>query len=462
MGFGMRRSLAIFVALFVIMSGVAVAAPLSFIGMGATPSTLTVNITAPQQGEYVHTNYAVVTWEANDTEHAISSFYVYLDSLSDPVITIHQELNLSGLTDGLHYVVVRAYNEVGGHAEAFVSFFINTHPPQLSILSPSNGNMLNYSDVTVAWQASDSVGIAYFEIRVDEEDWIKSISFNQTSNTFSNLADGHHTVTVMAYSWGGKTSTALVSFDVDTTYPVVSISQPTDGQGFSHSNVTVKWVGSDAGNNIKGYQIWVDGVYTTFAAPSEDSFTLNYADGHHTVKVVVVDTANSTDADEISFYVDTVAPQVASIGPEGSKVAVDSSIVVVFTKPMDPNQTSITVTGVSGIVAWNGTSLIFTPDGSLENGKTYTVVVVSKDMLGTTITKTWTFTVVNKDNPLAIYGMLAAVIGVIIVGILFYMSRVKKQEAPSRSWKGTEEQQRRSSRKKKKWDDEDEEDDEQL
>ncbi len=413
MGFGMGRSLVVILALLVMFSAAATVTPLaSFNASGVVTGSLSVNITAPQQNIYLQTSYAMISWDATDTEHNITSFLVYLDSLTEPRTTGQTQFNLTGLADGPHYVVVRAFNDVGGVAEDSVFFFIDTVPPVLSIVSPGSNTYLNYSDVTVTWQATDSANIAYFEASLDSYPLITPIAFNRSSHTFSDLSDGHHNITVIAHGWGGRTTSATVSFDVDTTYPTANITYPADNAGFNHADVTVVWNGVDAGGDIQGYQIWVDGVKMITAVPTDNQFTRNYTDGYHTVRIVAVDIASSTAADEVTFLVDTVAPGIVSVLPEGDQEPVGTTIVVNFTKPMDHEATDITILGVSGAVSWDGTALTFTPLSDLAYGTTYTVTVSGKDLVGAPMTKSWTFTTTdmgtvsgvvtdNNGNPLA-------------------------------------------------------------
>ncbi|MBI0584437.1 MAG: carboxypeptidase regulatory-like domain-containing protein [Methanomassiliicoccus sp.] len=382
--------------MLVVLSGAAVLVPSTATAAG----TLTLNITSPQHNEYVQTPYALLTWDANDTTYSISRYYVYVDdpTMASPVETTLKQLNLTGLADGQHTVVVRALNEVGGSAEDSVLFYINTQPPVLRIISPTANSWLNTSDVTVTWQASGSIGIAYFEARLDSNPWISPIPFDKMSNTFQNLTNGQHNITVMAHGWGGRTSTAVVAFNVDTTIPTVRIITPVDDAGFNHADLTVVWSGADAGNNIVGYQIWVDGVKVTTAVPGENHFNYNYADGHHVVRIVAVDIANSTAVDEVAFLVDTVVPTILSKSPSGGQEGVGAIVQVNFSKSMDAGASNLSIEGIAGSVSWDGTLMTFTPASPLAYAATYTVSLDARDHVGNVLKQKWTFTTTDMGT----------------------------------------------------------------
>ncbi|MDW5563950.1 MAG: Ig-like domain-containing protein [Methanomassiliicoccus sp.] len=536
----MGRSLAILVAVLVILCGSVALAPST--GTVAATGTLTLDITSPQQNTYVQTPYVVITWDATDTANKINPFEIYVDSQPTALTTTSYQMNLTALSDGRHTVSVRATNDVGDWAEDSVMFYIDTTAPVLRILTPSSNSWLNTSDVTVTWQASSSVGIVSFDARLDSNPWTMSIPSSQTSTTFQNVTNGAHNVTVVAHAWGGKTSTAVVAFSVDTTVPEVSITYPGDDAGFNHGDITVVWSGHDAGNNIVGYQIWTDGARVTTAVPGENHFNTNFADGTHTVRIVAVDMANNTAIDEVTFLIDTVRPAIVSKTPTGDQEPVGTTVEVNFSKVMSVQETSLSIDGIPGSMSWNGTLLTFTPTSALAYGTAYHVTLNATDRVGNVIQESWSFTTtdmgtisgvvldnngnpmsgvkvaledgsyvvtasdggfsleahagphnvtlsklgydaktvtvslqpgqilplgsvaVNPTNPLAIYGILAAIGAVVIVGILYYFGRRgKKLSRPQyRSMRGMEDLQKRASKKGRGRKNEDEDDDEEV
>ncbi len=394
----MGRALGLLLALLVLLGGATALSCSSAVAAPADGGSLQINITAPLSSpiQYLQTSYANVTWEWYDPLDNITGFEVKLDTYSWISIPLQSWYNFTGLSDDTHYVTVRGITTIPGEGpEDSVTFYINSVPPALRITNPDSGDYLNTSAVTVTWQGSSGVGIKNYEIQLDSNPSLTSLGSSQTSNTFSSIPNGHHNVTVIAHDWGGRTSTAVVAFSVDTTVPTLAITSPSNGKGFNHADVTVEWNGSDAGHNLIGYQIWLDGVKLTTAVPGENHVSSIFGQGYHTVKIVAMDMANSTASDQVTFLVDTVVPSITDHSPEGTDMLVSTVVEVNFSKEMDREATDIAVAGVDGSTEWDGNSLRFTPFSPLSYGATYAVVVNASDLVGNEVSSSWTFTTTN-------------------------------------------------------------------
>jgi hypothetical protein len=513
-----------------------VAPPASFNASGATSGSLSLNITQPYDGQYFGASTVVVKWEAESVGHTIQHYIVKMNDQEQ--YTNQNSTTFSDLSDGRYTITVTAVNDIEETAQDSVVFFVDTSAPVLNILSPGNHTALNRSNVTITWQASDPDLITYYKVKIDGEPWSYPIIPTVTSHTFNGTADGNHDLTVMAFDGSGKSTSKTITILVDTIPPVLHLTYPANNTGFDHSDVTVVWSGSDTGGlggSMQGYEVWVDGSKMITAAATENHDNRTYSDGYHTVRIVAVDIANSTATDEVTFLVDTVAPAIVSALPEGDLEPVNTAIVVNFTKPMDHLATTITIEGVTGTVSWDRTFLTFTPSSPLAYGTTYTVTVSGRDLVGSPISKSWTFTTtdmgtisgiivdnngnplggasvrlddgttvvtnergeftfearagphnltvsksgwdgltmmvtvqpgvttglgsfkVTPSNPLAMYGIIAAVAGVSIVAVLIYLNHRKKEKGPpARSWKGMEQMQKRANKGRKKNDEDDE------
>jgi hypothetical protein len=95
------------------------------------------------------------------------------------------------------------------------SFVNDTEPPILSVISPSSGETIKTSTVTISWEGIDNAsGIAYYKIAVDN-DYLMSVGLN-TSYTVTRLTDGRHFVKIGAFDKAGNASYELLSFMVNT------------------------------------------------------------------------------------------------------------------------------------------------------------------------------------------------------------------------------------------------------
>jgi hypothetical protein len=389
----------------------------------------------------------------------------------------------------------------------------------------------------LAWQATDPSKITYYQVKLDLRAFITPIPPEITEHTFEDVPDGYHTLTVIAYDGAGNSTSRSVNVIVDTVYPKVDILSPANGTGFAHSDVDVIWTGLGTEDDIKGFEVWSNGVKlatTTNITPFFHFTDLN--DGHYSVTIKAFDQASNAAMDNVTFFVDTIEPALVSCSPEGDQVAASSLITATFSKEMDQSATTISVGGVTGTVTWDGPNATFAPSTPLAFGTAYTATIVGKDTVGNNVSKVWTFTTTNlgtvtgvvvdnngnpvggvsvsmdggtplitnergeftftadagphnltlskggwdgktvavtvlpgqsvglasisvtPTNPLAIYGIIAAVAGVAIVALLIYFNRRKKEKGPpARSWKGMEEMQKRANKGNKRREEDDEE-----
>jgi len=131
-------------------------------------------------------------------------------------------------------------------------------------------------------------GIDHFEVSLDNTTWI-NVGLNM-SYTFTGVSDGEHTVYVKAVDIAGYERYDSVSILVDTAFPTASLGLPVGVQtGVFTINISV----DDA--NFESAVLYIDGapVFTT-TLPGSYTLTLNassFADGNHTVQLVVRDKA---------------------------------------------------------------------------------------------------------------------------------------------------------------------------
>lgn len=353
---------------------------------------LTVTITHPLPNQPLGSSSLVVEWDSNVLTDDLWFYEAQLDSGPVQNTGTTNHTSFEGIADGYHTVRVWVHDNSGAQAYDSRDFIVDTSAPILRIVSPGNNTYLNYSDVTVTWSASDPSYISYFDAVLDLSVWAPHIMPTETSQTFPGLSEGHHNITVTAYDRVGKSASRTVEFVVDTTIPSVTIESPDDGHGYSSSEATVVWSGSDLGDDIQGYEIWSNGAYVTTTASTASFFHFtNLKDGYYSVMVKAVDLANNTDSDTVTFFVDTVDPQVVNPTPTGSNVPVDAPITVTFTKEMNRTATHITVEGVDGSTIWDGNNATFVPDDPLDYGSAYNVSVVGKDLVNNPVSYGWSF-----------------------------------------------------------------------
>ncbi|MCG7840837.1 MAG: Ig-like domain-containing protein, partial [Methanomassiliicoccales archaeon] len=258
----------------------------------------TVTITSPADGSYNSTGNVTVQWTTDDDD-GIAYYDVSIDDGS--WITVNgTSYMFNDLDDGIHTVIVRAYDVSGNYDEASVNIMVDTMDPVITIISPSEGSYLNSSSVTVQWTASDDGGIAHLQGRVDDGAW-HFIGPMSVSAIFNDLQEGEHTVDIEVIDLAGNVMARNVTFVVDTVVPTITVS-PT-GNGVS-PNAAISVTFSET-MNVTSVHITVDGI-SGILSWDGDTATLTPSeamafDTTYTVVVSGEDLAGNSIDEEWSF-----------------------------------------------------------------------------------------------------------------------------------------------------------------
>jgi hypothetical protein len=183
----------------------------------------------------------------------------------------------------------------------------DTTPPAVAITAPAGGATVSGASVTVTASASDNVGIASVQFKLDganlgaaDTTSPYSIAWNTTT-----AASGTHTLTAVATDAAGNTTTsAPVTVTVsnatgggDTTPPTVAITAPAGGTTVSGASVTVT---ASAGDNVgvASVQFKLDGA-NLGAADTTSPYSIAWnsttaTNGTHTLTAVATDAAGNT------------------------------------------------------------------------------------------------------------------------------------------------------------------------
>ncbi|MEX0568492.1 MAG: NosD domain-containing protein [Candidatus Njordarchaeota archaeon] len=193
--------------------------------IGTTPPD--VRIIRPCSGDYLNTSSVTVEWSAIDLNNDIDYSEIRIDSKSWINVGINTNYTFTNVSDGKHTVCVRVYDRDQNYDEEKVTFTVDTRPPTIAILSPSNDSKLGSSSVTVEWNASDNgSGISHFMLYLDDILIAENISADQLSYEL-NVSEGAHQVIVVAIDRAGNRAESCVDFVVEiptTTSPTTPVS----------------------------------------------------------------------------------------------------------------------------------------------------------------------------------------------------------------------------------------------
>ncbi len=195
-------------------SGKSQAATVDFT-VDASPPTLSVD--SPGDDSFLNTSTVEVTWTAGDAGSGIDRFEVTLDGGSPETLAgTSNSHTFVDLADGLHTVNVTAVDQVGNARTVLLGLTVDTVPPTISITSPAANSVVPSSNVDVVWEAEDATsGMDHYEVLFLDGTPV-TLPGTATSYTLSGVADGGHSIAVMAVDRAGNEQSQTVGFSVDT------------------------------------------------------------------------------------------------------------------------------------------------------------------------------------------------------------------------------------------------------
>jgi len=262
-----------------------------------------VDIISPSEEEVIPSVNVTVEWTGSDDTSGIDHYEIRIDGdewINKGLQTSHEFMELD---EGEHTVDIRATDNASNSAVDSVTFIVDVSDPTVNITSPDEGDMFGTSEVTVEWEGGDDIsGVEYYEIRINESDWIyKGLD---ESHLFTDLTDGFHFVEVIAYDHAGNFATDNVTFMVDVTPPTVDITSPEDDDVISDPEVVVEWTGHDDLSGIDYYEIRIDeGVWIDKGNDTYHEFT-ELAEGEQVVDVRAYDNAGNLATDTVTFTIE--------------------------------------------------------------------------------------------------------------------------------------------------------------
>ena len=209
------------------------------------------------------------------------------------------------------------------------------------------------------------------------------------SFTFAGLANGSHTITLVATDAYGNHTTSAVTWNVDAVAPVVAISSPSGAT--TGKTGTIAYTNNDATAVVT---CAITGGTCTGTAPNFGFSGL--PDGSHTLTISARDPVGNVGSASVTWTVDATGPTLAITAPSGTT---GTSGSVTYTS--DGTATAMTCAITPGSCTVGGTAPSFTFAYSGLAGSAHTVTLTATDAYGNSTTAgptTWT---VDATGPTA-------------------------------------------------------------
>ena len=283
-----------------------------------------MSLTAPLNNSTIYdslvSHTTTLTAIASDSQSGVASVQFRIDGriiATDAAAPYSASWNTTSVADGPHTLTVIAKDRAGKTATTTgtVTVVHDYRPPTVSLTAPLNNSTIYDSLVshttTLTAIASDSQsGVASVQFLVDSKPLPPATPTG--SNTYStswdttSVADGPHTLTVIATDGAGNTTatTGTVTVAHDHTPPAVSLTAPLNHSTIYDSLVshttTLTANASDSQSGVASVQFLVDSKPLPPATPTGSNTystswdTTSVADGPHTLTVIATDGAGNT------------------------------------------------------------------------------------------------------------------------------------------------------------------------
>ncbi|MDK2849806.1 MAG: hypothetical protein PWR32_473, partial [Candidatus Woesearchaeota archaeon] len=283
-------------------------------------TTPSLTIESPLQNEIYNVSSVDLNYTVSDNSNL--RCYYDLDNAGFVEITNCNNIALSGLSEGLHTVVVKAIDSAQNANISAVDFYVDTIAPNITLISPINTNY-TVSSIWVNVSSNENLSSCLFDFD-SQGIWNSLTKFNETYYyNLSTLADGKHNVSVRCNDTAGNFGTNFTEFTVDTTGPVFTFVAPTPKD---NGAVDTLWVYINVTTNEPADVLtltWVNSTATSYYTMNKVDAThfyynvTNLIDGWYNYSVSGNDTLGNTASSSVRrVLVSTEAPIVDITSPQ--------------------------------------------------------------------------------------------------------------------------------------------------
>ncbi len=243
--------------------------------------------------------------------------------------------------DGLRSLEITGVNCGGSTTETFV-VDLDTLPPTVAIDSPDEGALFGEQPITVTGTVEDAHLTSVTVNGVDA-----SLDAGRFIATGVSLAEGDNPLVARATDALGRvTDSAVVTVELDTTAPTVSIDDPISGVVIDTPVITVTGHVSDP--NLAS--VTVNGVTATVTDMEFSAPGISLTEGDNTLVAEAIDqVGNTAVSPAVTVVLDTLPPTVAIDTDPLPSLTADGTVDVTGTVS-DAHLAGVTVNGVTATV----------------------------------------------------------------------------------------------------------------
>jgi len=273
------------------------------------------------------------------------------------------------LVEGPNTITVQAFDALGNAKQEKMEVVLDTKPPYLVLLTPTEGEMFTEPTCTVSGQAEEGLVI------IINGNTLGDAHYNNGTFEFAvSLTRGVNMITVMATDMAGNVLTIHRTVVLDDVPPVLAVQSPLDG---SHQNdMTIVVIGTtdvDAFLLINGELVDLDhGLFT---------YSFVGVEGPNTILISASDVAGNVVGTTLSVTIDTVGPSMTvSSPPTDDEMVTDDAYVIAG---QTEGATKVWLNSVPGDIETDGSFAI--PVTLLEGENRFIISI--EDQAGNSVTE---------------------------------------------------------------------------
>ncbi|MCK5773631.1 MAG: hypothetical protein KAH57_07560, partial [Thermoplasmata archaeon] len=243
-----------------------------------------------------------LNWTSSLIKIGENANYIDIEGAAEYQFKLHK--------DGEYLITLRLQDGFENYAEATTTVIKDTIDPKVFFRSPSNNSMFNDGEVSITWRGEDEFGIKEFLVRIDEGEWE---GYGNSTIYNGIFEEGAHSFEITAIDNAGNMGYGLLSFNIDSKRPTVTITSPLDGTYTNGNYVKINWEITES-NGIGSINLTVNGhtfvdlidsTFYEYPTPKEREYVF---------MITVMDLAGNSNSDSVTIYNDRTKPDIKWIG----------------------------------------------------------------------------------------------------------------------------------------------------
>lgn len=248
-----------------------------------------ITILSPNNDTYTNGSGLLITWECSDNK-GVDHIEIRIDDGSWINIGNVTSFEVPSLWEGSHIIYIRAVDVYGNTKTVSIRIIVDTTPPEITILEPINGTIINSTTVVLSWTTNDP-DIDYFKIIANGSTIADKLT--EDSHTISLTNDGFYIIKVVGVDKAGNTGSSTVRITIDTTPPEIKILNPQNHSTLSNKTFTLELEIKD-NLEVEKVVIYINNKKYLEVSENYSQITIKTQSyGEHKIQIIAYDTAGN-------------------------------------------------------------------------------------------------------------------------------------------------------------------------